>query len=125
MVRALVVLVMASLAPACGEDAPWVQDARPPRVDGVSPNERTAGTGGDTAILGRYLKPAYNAWSDDVTPVRAFVDDREVTVLEADAGGSRLRVELPDDLAAGLHNVRVENRFGTDTLENAYLVVGP
>jgi hypothetical protein len=112
------------LAAGCGADAPWTLDARPPKVDGMDPAQGTLNQAGESTVLGRYLKPTYNAWSDVVTPVRVFLGDRELTVKDVDGTGTRVTVEVPADLGGGLHDVRVETRHGSDVLQNGYLV-GP
>ena len=113
---------MVLVAVACGEDAPWVTDARAPRVDAVEPAQLRVGQASQAVVYGRYLKPSYNTFKDEVVQPRAFLGPREVTVVEVDGTGTRVTVEIPGDLPEGLQHVRVDTAYGQDTLENAVLV---
>ncbi|MEW5855109.1 MAG: hypothetical protein AB2A00_40410 [Myxococcota bacterium] len=106
---------------ACGSP-PWEQDAKPPDVQGLEPNRRPYGEGGATDVHGSFLKPSYNAFLDEETPLRVRLSDRELEVLEIDPGGHRATVLVPNDLPPGLHDVTVINGYGQDVLTDGYLV---
>ena len=91
----------------------------------MDPSTVLAGQAVQVRILGNHLNQGYSAWADQEKPVRAWFSDRELTLVAWDAAGTELTVEVPADLATGLHPVRVENPRGASVLEDGFRVQAP
>jgi len=107
-------LVLVLLLAACEEPGPV--------VTALDPASRPVGQAGRATIHGRNLRPTYNATLDDERPLQAVLGGVALTVVEINAEGSQVQVDIPALEAPGVHDLLVTTENGESVLRSAYRV---
>lgn len=118
--RVLVLVLLVMVAGCSQQDVPWGE--RAPVVTGFTPATRPVGEAGQGVVTGRNLRPGYDATLDEEVPLKVLLGDSELPVVEVNAEGTRVVVQVPAYGAPGKKSVRVTTESGEDVLEDAYTV---